>query len=114
MMGCSTCGKPLSNRNVSGLCRRHALDLGSLPKNTAKRVVALRQFAADNPDRVRDYCTKASRSRLSWCPIEYRDEYRRLTRVKMLPAAAARNVIEDLIAAHAARYSRTGKLQQAA
>lgn len=114
MMGCTTCGKPLSNRNVSGLCRRHALDLGSLPENTAKRVVALRRFAADNPDRVREYCTQASRSRLAWCPPEYRDEYRRLTRVKMLSAADSRKVIEDLIAAHATRYSRTGKLQQAA
>ncbi|GGJ39639.1 hypothetical protein CDQ92_13240 [Sphingopyxis bauzanensis] len=114
MDGCTTCGKPLSRRNVSGLCRRHALDLGNLPHNTVKRVGALRRFAADNPDRVREYCTQASRSRLSWCPPEYRDEYRRLTRVKMLPAAESRKVIEDLISAHATRYSRTGKLQQAA
>lgn len=113
-MGCSACGKPLSRRNVSGLCRRHALTLASQPVHMAKRIGALRQFAANNPDRVREYCTKASRSRLEWCPPEYRDEYRHLTRKKQIPAPTARQIIEDLIATHAARYSRTGELQQAA
>lgn len=51
---------------------------------------------------------------MAWCPPEYRDEYRRLTRSKMLPAAEARTIIEGLIAAHAERYRRTGLLQQTA
>src|SRR3546814_3588843 len=70
--------------------------------------------SSDLPEKTLQQVTLASRSRLSWCPPEYRDEYRRLTRAKMLPAAEARPIIEDMIAADARRYAATGILPQSA
>ena len=110
---CTVCGKPLSRVNVSGYCRNHAhmwrLDAA---KNAAAKAKFSASLRAD--PMLSERMRLTSNAKLSWCPLEYRSEYRRLTRVKMLPAADARKVIEDLIAAHAARYSRTGKLQKAA
>src|SRR3546814_10269937 len=101
-------------RNRSGLCRTHALTLALLPENKVKKVAALRHYKRANPEKTLQQVTLASRSRLSWCPPEYRDEYRRLTRAKMLPAAEARPIIEDMIAADARRYAATGILPQSA
>lgn len=94
------CAQPLDRRgrNVSGLCRRHARDLGSTPEALAKRSESMRAYAA--------------RAQLAWCPIEYRDEYRHLTRVKQLPAAEARTIIERAISTDARRYAATGVLPQ--
>lgn len=93
------CAQPLDRRgrNVSGLCRRHARDLGSTPEALAKRSESMRAYARQHP---------------AWCPLEYRDEYRRLTRVKQLPAAEARTIIERAIATDARRYAATGVLPQ--
>lgn len=114
-MNCTVCDKPLHPRkNVSGLCRRHALGLSFVPEFDPIRKEALARFQRDHPERVREYCTRASHARLAWCPPEYRDEYRRLTRKKQIPAAEARHLIEEMIATHAKRYRRTGQLQQAA
>src|SRR3546814_9943464 len=101
----SGCGMALDKRgrNRSGLCRTHALTLALLPENKVKKVAALRHYKRANPEKTLQQVTLASRSRLSWCPPEYRDEYRRLTRAKMLPAAEARPIIEDMIAADARR-----------
>lgn len=48
-----------------------------------------------------------------WCPLEYRDEYRHLTRTKCFRAREARAIINAKIAADHRRYQRTGQLQQA-
>lgn len=111
--GCAHCGKQLSTVNVSGLCRKHA---HRWRDDAAKNEAAKAKFATSmrSDPLLSDRMRLISNAKMAWCPVEYRDEYRRLTRVKMLPAADARKVIEDLIATHAARYSRTGKLQQAA
>jgi hypothetical protein len=53
------------------------------------------------------------RRALSWCPLEYLPEYHRLRRSKRMLAQEARQAIEDMIAADARRYERTGQLQQA-
>lgn len=53
-----------------------------------------------------------SQSLLAWCPVEYREEYRRLVYTKRLGPGGARAVIEEQIAKDAERYARTGKLQQ--
>lgn len=110
------CGKALDKRgrNRSGLCRAHALTLALLPENKAKKAVALSQYKRANPERTLQQVTLASRSRLSWCPPEYRAEYRRLTRAKMIPAAEARPIIENMIAVDARRYAATGILPQSA
>jgi hypothetical protein len=42
---------------------------------------------------------KVSRRALAWCPLAYRDEYRRLRDAGNIPAAEARQMILDLIAA---------------
>jgi len=57
---------------------------------------------------------KRSETVLSWCPVEYRDEYRRLVRTKLIRAPEARRMVEDMIAADLARYAATGVLPQAA
>ncbi len=49
---------------------------------------------------------------LGWCPLEYRDEYRRLVRNAGLKAADARAAIEVQIEADLQRYLRTGRLQR--
>lgn len=57
-------------------------------------------------------CAATSRARINWCPLEYRDEYRRLA--GLFPAKDARAIIESQIAVDMRRYEATGKLQQAA
>lgn len=57
---------------------------------------------------------KSSETKLAWCPIEYRAEYRRLIKSQNLKAAEARPIIEDMIAADARRYAATGILPQSA
>ena len=108
------CAQPLDRRgrNVSGLCRRHARDLGSTPEAHAKRSESMRAYARQHPAEVRRRCVIAARAQLAWCPLEYRDEYRHLTRVKQLPAAEARTIIERAIATDARRYAATGVLPQ--
>lgn len=56
---------------------------------------------------------RCSATKLAWCPLEYRDEYRHLVRIKLLPAADARAIIEQQVRADRARYFATGELQQA-
>lgn len=57
---------------------------------------------------------KSAATKLAWCPPEYRDEYRRLIKRQNIPAAEARPMIEDMIAADARRYAETGVLPQSA
>lgn len=116
-MTCCTypdCETILNRRNVSGLCRVHALKLSLLPESKANRIEGYKRWVVENRDAKREQATRASRSRMAWCPPEYRDEYRHLTRVKCLSAGAARAAILELVDAHAKRYRRTGQLQQAA
>ncbi|SKB26974.1 hypothetical protein [Sphingopyxis flava] len=55
---------------------------------------------------------RSGATKLAWCPVEYRDDYRRLVKSQGLKAAEARKVIEDQIAADAARFAATGVLPQ--
>jgi len=51
---------------------------------------------------------------LGWCPLEYRDEYRRLCAAGSslrFSAAEARRIIEEQIEADRRRYLQTGQLQ---
>jgi DNA-directed RNA polymerase subunit RPC12/RpoP len=57
---------------------------------------------------------KRSATVLAWCPVEYRDEYRRLVRTKLIRAPEARRMVEHMIAADLARYAATGVLPQSA
>lgn len=115
-MNCAVCSSVLSSRNRSGYCRRHLQDWLAANPDIAARKVANHRAAilahdpADRSARAR----KAAQAAIAWCPLEYRPEYNRLKRSQELPAAEARRIIEDLIASHAKRYQRTGKLQQAA
>jgi len=84
------------------------------PERTRERIAKLRATVTsiDYRDGLQRRLTEISRSRMSWCPLEYRDEYRRLTRSKMLLASEARRMIESLIVSDARAYHRTGQLQQ--
>lgn len=57
---------------------------------------------------------KQSERAIGWCPLEYRDEYRRLTGKMGVRAADARRMIEAQIAKDLATYQRTGVMQRSA
>lgn len=61
-----------------------------------------------------DACARRGRAiaavKLSWCPIEYRDQYKHLVRFNHVKAVDARKMIEELIKADRARYLKTGQL----
>jgi hypothetical protein len=119
---CSSCDRPLDKRKrrrePTGLCRGCNLKrwqhLSAGREFAEQRAERLREMLRDPRHRERLIAQRreASRKRMAWCPLEYRDTYRRLTRVKQLPAAEARAAILDLIAADARSYARTGELQQ--
>lgn len=114
-MTCKTCGKTLDRRNRSGLCKPCFLtDLNRSAAGNAKRVAALRATLArpENREGVCRQRREASRSRMAWCPLEYQDFYRTLTRSKMLPAATARAIVVAQVATDTRRFLATGKLQQ--
>jgi len=99
-------------RNRSGLCRRHALALAAAPEVRAKAVIGFRAWVRANPEKISLHNTQASRTRMAWCPPEYREQYHHLTRVKRLTAGEARALLKDMIARDARRYSATGVLPQ--
>lgn len=107
---CKTCGKPLSAVNASGYCRKH---YGAA--NNSERTAAINRARWSDPE-FRDRAVHTMRlrgmGRVAWCPLEYRVDYRRLTRVKHLAASQARAIIETQIATDARRYARTGILPQ--
>ncbi|WP_157073616.1 hypothetical protein [Sphingomonas soli] len=110
MSACKTCGKQLSAVNRTGWCRLHYGAANNGPRTAEQN---RRQWS--DPalrERVLAPLRRYNRTRLDWCPFEYQDYYRELTRVKHLLAAEARCVVEGLIAADTARYARTGELQQ--
>ena len=100
------CGQVLSQRNTSGRCRR-CFWSGTPPEQEERRIARLRETLAkpEHRERLVETCQANSRTRLGWCPPELQDEYRRLTRSKMLPAAEARAVIEDQVAREKAAAS---------
>lgn len=56
---------------------------------------------------------KRSETVMAWCPLEYRAEYRRLIRTKLIRAPEARRMVEDMIQHDLDRYAATGVLPQA-
>lgn len=111
MSGCKTCGKPLSAVNRTGWCRQHY----AAANNGGPR------WSEDNLRRWADPVMRAkilvplrayNRERLAWCPLEYRDEYRRLTRIKHYGAKEARRMVKKLVAADLRRHLRTGAMPQ--
>lgn len=90
-----------------------AANLALSPEREAARIQHLRDYKRSLPEgKIAADMRALSRKRLEWCPLEYRDTYRRLTRSKNLTAAEARSVIEAQIAADVTAYQRTGALSQ--
>jgi hypothetical protein len=114
MTGCKKCGKALSRVNVTGYCRTcFAANLALSPEREAARVQHLRDYKRSlPPGKIAADMRALSRKRLEWCPLEYRDDYRHLTRSKNLRAGDARALIEAQIAADITAYQRTGALPQ--
>lgn len=111
MSGCVTCGKQLSAVNRTGYCRQHY----AAANNGGPRWVEdnIRRWA--DPEmraKIMGPLQGYNRSRLAWCPLEYRGEYRRLTRIKHIAAPIARRMIEDMVAADLRSFQRTGRLPQ--
>lgn len=114
MTSCKTCAKPLNPRSKSGYCRTCYIPSLS-PELKAERARKLSEYlAATDPADMKRRMAALSRRRMAWCPLEYQADYRRFTRAKCLPAATARRMIEEQIAADRERYARTGQLPQAA
>lgn len=74
--------------------------------------VAAAAHPAGSASRI-DAGRKSGATKLAWCPPEYRDDYRRLIKVKGIPTAEARQIILSTVAADAERYRATGVLPQA-
>jgi hypothetical protein len=64
------------------------------------------QAKAHGPDARKRAGRATSETRLAWCPVELRAEYRRLIRSKLIPAAEARRIIEAEIAGTVERGKR--------
>lgn len=111
MTGCAVCSKPLSAVNRSGYCRKH---FGTTNSASTTRQNLLHwadpEFRLKHVGAIR----ALNRRRVEWCPLEYRDDYRFLKRVKHYSAAQARQMIEDRIASDQRRYALTGRLQRTA
>lgn len=109
MTGCATCGKPLSRVNQSGYCRKH---FGAL--NSERTREQCRRQWADPAYRIKHIgaMRRLGEYRLAWCPLEYREDYWVLKRVKHYSAAQARAMIEESIATDLRRYEITGQLQR--
>lgn len=108
---CVVCDKHLSAVNRTGYCRQHYAKF-----NNSARTAEQNRRQWQDPDmreRLIDGIRRHNRSRVAWCPLEYRGEYHRLKRTKHCAASEARQLIEELMQADAARYVRTGQLQQA-
>ena len=111
---CIDCGKALCRRNVCGRCKSCFGRWNSQQPTRNARLSATRRAGMREITSVeRDRLIRASRSRLDHIPLEYRAEYRRLTRSKMLTAAEASAVILDLVQRDVAKYAATGVLPQA-
>lgn len=107
-----SCTKALDPRNTTGKCRSCFFRASATdPALIAKRSKSLRLY--HDSLKFRNLMRQASLTRIAWCPVEYRDEYRHLIYNKHIKAAEARGIIERLIATDAARYAATGQLQQA-
>jgi hypothetical protein len=93
----------------------HARDPELLERRRAWcRSIQPLSVAAESPDRS----AKISRARIEaaygWCPLEYRDEYRRLTRECRLTAGEARAAIEQQVEADLRAFAKSGVLPQTA
>lgn len=105
---CHDCATPLSRQNVVGRCRPCAARVNG---KSPTRAAALSRTRASMPN-ISAIMRSISLRKIAWCPLEYRDDYRKIARI--MPAAEARAHVEHLIAVDAARYARTGKLQRTA
>lgn len=109
------CGRKLGKRNVTGLCKSCNLKAYNAdPRWAIRRIAALKRtlHAPENQAWLKRQRTNASRARLSWCPLEYRETYRYISQRQKLGAKEGRRIIEEQIAADAVKYARTGKLQK--
>lgn len=68
---------------------------------------------AGSPTRVKAGL-RNSDTKMGWCPLEYRADYRRLRINDGFSAAAARQIIEQQVKIDADRYAATGQLQRSA
>lgn len=122
MTGCRTCGAVLGRGNKRGYCKDHRGDAlrrfffenpeakdrarATILRNskteyakqrrseTAKRIGLHRMgWAAMQQEAIDRRARTQSDTKLAWCPRELRNEYKRLTRMKKLPASEAREII---------------------
>jgi hypothetical protein len=103
---CADCSAPVGRRSFRCI-RCHGSRVGSA---SIARLNAARP--AGSASRVAAANLRWGRT-LAWCPIEYRDEYRRFRVSKRFLAHEAREAVEALIAVDLKRYRLSGELQQA-
>jgi hypothetical protein len=114
---CGACDKALSSVNSSGYCRQHFASALHADADRKAAKYAKRSVTMSEPERREKHLAHLRAIGTiqvdRWCPLEYRDEYRFLTRVKCFRASEARALIDAKILVDHRRYLRTGKLQQA-
>lgn len=95
---------------------RNAIRQGcSTPKEIERRrkdgrIPPACRIKASEPETRRRAAFTYVQRRLDWLPLEYRDEYRRLTRGRKVRAAEARKLIEKQIRDDLKKYRSTGRL----
>ncbi len=107
---------PMRRARAAATMRQNAAKANANPALRAWRVQngkELAQHALRTPQARAAYLAsrpiaeaKRIETMLGWCPLEYRDEYRRLTRSKRIPRLEARQLVLDMVAADKARAER--------
>lgn len=116
----AACSRAMSRRwgnpNDAAVLSR-AISAGISPEERARRAARGRiccnaRAAAAGSEARRRAAFSLSQTRMGWCPVEYRDDYRRLRANGGFRAPEARRIIEQQIARDAARYADTRQLQR--
>lgn len=93
-------------------CPDRMADLRERGRRCGKLRLGQTRHGPGSPSRVAAG-RRRSETVLAWCPMEYRDDYRRLKEVDLISAPEARRMIEAQIARDLERYAATGVLPQA-
>lgn len=101
MKSCATCGCKLGKPNKSGYCRKHfARSIHDNPEASEQKRLRHEATWAVHPHReaLHRRLARMSRARMAWCPLEYRDLYRKLRSSSGFGAAEARTMIVRQVA----------------
>lgn len=103
---CLDCHKPLSRQNVVGRCRSCASRV--IGKSETRRAALARTRSA--MPNISSIMRAVSLRKIEWCPLEYRDDYRKIARNAGYSAAEAKAIILAQVARDIDLHQRSGVL----